>query len=383
LIDITFATAGPDFNNVTIKIETSSAVAAGTPQALYDADTRTLTVTIHDDDATGLDDIADAIEALDEVETATETASAVGDATLDDVVDGRVAADVAATASTDLTGGGVILDSLVFELSGAQGAEVFSFEAGVTVSQIAAAVNLVSDATGVSATDDNGTLQLDSVAYGSRAFVDINVISEGVLGTFKDGLTTTREEGTDIQATVNGITANGRANSLSINTATLDLSLSVTPGSSTDFEFTITGGGALFQLGPDVVTNQQARLGIQSVNTASLGGVNGLLYELGSGGAAALDADTNKAALIIDEAINQVTSLRGRLGAFQRTTVDTNIAALNDTLVNLIEAESVIRDADFAVESANLTRAQILVQSGTSVLAIANSNPQNVLALLR
>jgi flagellin len=48
-----------------------------------------------------------------------------------------------------------------------------------------------------------------------------------------------------------------------------------------------------------------------------------------------------------------------------------------------VDAESSIRDADFAKETANLTRAQILVQAGTSVLAIANQNPQNVLALLR
>ena len=93
--------------------------------------------------------------------------------------------------------------------------------------------------------------------------------------------------------------------------------------------------------------------------------------------------DPNTAAKIVVEAIDQVTTLRGRLGAFQKTTLDTNIAALNDTLVNLTDARSEIRDADFAVETANLTRSQILVQSGTSVLQIANSNPQNVLALLR
>jgi flagellin len=63
--------------------------------------------------------------------------------------------------------------------------------------------------------------------------------------------------------------------------------------------------------------------------------------------------------------------------------LETNKNALNDTLINLTEAESQIRDADFAAESANLTRAQILVQSGTTVLQIANSNPQNVLSLLR
>ena len=87
--------------------------------------------------------------------------------------------------------------------------------------------------------------------------------------------------------------------------------------------------------------------------------------------------------MIVEEAINQVTGLRGRLGAFQRTSLETNRNALNDTLVNLTDAESQIRDADFAEETASLTRAQILVQSGTVVLQITNQNPQNVLALLR
>ena len=177
--------------------------------------------------------------------------------------------------------------------------------------------------------------------------------------------------------------ASGEGNTLSINTATLDLKLTVDEGSSTAASFTIVGGGALFQLGPDVVSNQQARLGIQSVNTARLGGATGKLFELRSGGTASLGTDASRAAEIVDEVINQVTGLRGRLGAFQKTTLETNIFALNDTLANLTEAQSSIRDADFAQESAKLTRAQILVQSGTSVLAIANSNPQNVLSLLR
>ena len=83
-----------------------------------------------------------------------------------------------------------------------------------------------------------------------------------------------------------------------------------------------------------------------------------------------------------DETINKVASLRGRLGALQRTTIQSNITQLQDSLVNLTSAESAIRDADFAAESAALTRSQILVQSNTSVLAIANQAPQNVLALL-
>ena len=154
-------------------------------------------------------------------------------------------------------------------------------------------------------------------------------------------------------------------------------------GSSTDLQFDITGGGAVFQLGPEIVSNQQSRIGIKAVNSGTLGGVNGRLYELRSGNAKALAADATGAAKIVDETITKVTELRGRLGAFQRTTLETNINSLSDTVINLTEAESSIRDADFAAESAQLTRAQILVQSGTAVLGIANQNPQNVLGLLR
>jgi flagellin len=163
----------------------------------------------------------------------------------------------------------------------------------------------------------------------------------------------------------------------------LDASVELAAAFTGTINFEIIGGGALFQLGPDVVSNQQVRIGINSLNTARLGGSSGKLYQLQSGGTATLAEDPNVAASIVEEAINDVTTLRGRLGAFQRTLLETNKNALNDTLVNLTDAESQIRDADFASETAALTRAQILVQSGTTVLSIANQNPQNVLALLR
>ena len=132
-----------------------------------------------------------------------------------------------------------------------------------------------------------------------------------------------------------------------------------------------------------MVSNQQARLGIQGVSTATLGGVSGSLFELRSGGAKDLTTDANGAAKVVDEVINQVTSLRGRLGAFQKTTLETNINTLERHAGESDHAQSSIRDADFAAESANLTRAQILVQAGTAVLQIANQNPQNVLQLLK
>ena len=174
-----------------------------------------------------------------------------------------------------------------------------------------------------------------------------------------------------------------KGNNIKLSTSTLNVSFTVSDGSSTAVNFSITGGGAQFQIGPDVVSNQQARLGIGSLNTAKIGGVSGKLFELSSSGSKSLTKDVTGASKVVNEAISKVTTLRGRLGAFQRTALESNVNSLNDTLTNLNEAQSSIRDADFAKESANLTRAQILVQSGTSVLGIANQSSQSVLSLLR
>lgn len=374
-LTITALTEGADFNNLQIQMATESGLGAANPTAVYDSNANTLTITVDDTDATELTAIDAAIDALSLFGS---SHNPVGSTRVE-----GAGADRNATANTDTSGGNVLLDDLVFELGGTSGTEVFSFETGASVNQVTGAINLISDATGVTASQSAGLLTLTSNSYGSSALASVAVTNEGAAGTFDDALSATRVNGTDVQATVNGIAADGDGNTLSINTATLDLTITVTAGSSTNFEFNITGGGALFQMGPEVVSNQQVRLGIESINSATLGGENGKLYLLGSGQSAALATDTTLAGRIVDEVVDKVTSLRGRLGAFQRTTLDTNIATLNDTLENLSAAESSIRDADFAAETAALTRAQILVQSGISVLAIANSNPQNVLTLLR
>ncbi|MGQ9506219.1 MAG: flagellin, partial [Thermogutta sp.] len=232
---------------------------------------------------------------------------------------------------------------------------------------------------------ENIGLSFEATYYGSDAFVSVKSLSGTFVTTDSSGAVSDRAVGQDARIRVNGYEAITSGVTASINTASLDLTFSIDPtvAAGTKTSFSIVGGGALFQMGIDVVSNQQARVGISSVNTAKLGGVHGRLHELRSGGAKSLAADPIGAAAVVDEVISQITTLRGRLGAFQRTTLETNINSLNDTLENLTGAESNIRDADFAAESAKLTRAQILVQSGTSVLAIANQNPQAVLALLR
>src|SRR5690625_4701211 len=83
----------------------------------------------------------------------------------------------------------------------------------------------------------------------------------------------------------------------------------------------------------------------------------------------------------IDVARDKVDGLRSHLGAIQNR-FESTITNLNNTVNNLSAARSRIEDADYAVEVSNMTRAQILQQAGTSVLAQANQVPQTVLSLL-
>jgi flagellin len=84
----------------------------------------------------------------------------------------------------------------------------------------------------------------------------------------------------------------------------------------------------------------------------------------------------------IDSALTNVNSSRANLGALQNRFTSV-VASLTATSENLSASRGRIQDADFAKETANLTRAQILQQAGTAMLAQANAAPQNVLSLLR
>ena len=364
-LTVTATDSGSDYNNVSIEF-----VSGGATAASYDADQKKITVTVDESGLATAADVATAIDGLDKF-----SATGATDASFD-------IAEGIDSVSTGTTGGEVLNDALVFQISGPDGAETFNFGAGTSQDQIADAINLVADSTGVDAAVKSGSLEFTTSDYGSKSKVSIDVISEGASGSFEAALSGTNGSGADVVATVNGVAASGDGSTLSINTSSLSLSLEVDT-SGDNFSFSISGGGATFQLGPEVNSTQQASVGIGSVSTGKLGGASGRLYELGTGQSKSLTNDVSGAAEVIDEVISKVTALRGRLGAFQSTTLDSNLVSLNESKANLQEAESSIRDADFAQESANLTRAQILVQSGTNVLSLANQNPRNVLSLLR
>ena len=182
-------------------------------------------------------------------------------------------------------------------------------------------------------------------------------------------------------AVVSGLNVAMRTGSLSVD-LTLTSSFGGTTGSTTSFE--VTGGGAIFSISPTVGLSGQESIGVSEVSTAKLGSTGtGFLATIGTGLANDLASKNfSGAQRIVRDAINQVATLRGRLGGFQKDTLQTTINALRVARENVTAAESAIRDADFAVEASNLTRAQILVASSTSVLQLANSQPQNALALL-
>ena len=135
-----------------------------------------------------------------------------------------------------------------------------------------------------------------------------------------------------------------------------------------------SNGGALFQLGPDVVANQQVTVPIEGTRTHQVGGAAGLLMDLRSGGAASLATNPGLADQILSSAISQISMQRGEIGATQRYTLEPNLMSLQDSIVQLTGAKSMIGDTDFALAVSNMVRDQILLQAGFQSLGLMNQN---------
>jgi len=312
------------------------------------------------------------------------TASEIVDLTVNQATIGASALTlkvVVTDSATQATVGGIwTVTARTLEIAGNVGSEVFAFGASATLSQAVYAINQRSDATGVSAAASGTTaLIMTAAEYGSEGFVSVDVLHGSL--TMSAGSYAT---GTDAEGHVSGFSAVGRGNVLSVNAPGLDVDLTVAAGFSGSSTFYVTGGGAQFQLGSEINSIQSINIGIQSTTAGRLGSEVGKLSDIITGGAYSLvSGNAATAAEIIDAAIADVSNLRGRLGAFQLNTLETNTNSLRVSLQNVTASESTIRDADFAVETSNLTRAQILVNAGISVLGMANTTPTNVLGLLR
>jgi flagellin len=302
---------------------------------------------------------------------------------------GATTITVEVTASAQLGkvvySGGALGNNTTLEVAGNDGTEQISFASGTAISAVAAGINQLTTATGVTATVSGTDLKFESVGYGSAQFVTVRSVSGAWTAS---GVT---DRGVDATVLINGSTADVEGTVASLRTSNLDVNLTLDSdfatmqGASTTTQFDIDGGGAKFQIGSKVQRNGQINIGIQSVSTSRLGDeTSGFLSELASGQPSSLvSGNTLQAQKIVDKALSQVAFIRGRLGALQKNVLETNVNSLGVALENVTASESAIRDADFAQETAKLTRAQILTQANTSILSQANASPQNVLSLLQ
>jgi len=308
----------------------------------------------------------------------------------------RTAGVFLSTGATFTNGGS---GEVTFEVTGDKGVQQFTFASGTTQANVITAINSFTDALGVSASQHataTDRVQLSSTSFGGDAFVRVNelanqgatdfIFDTAVSVTATDDL---KQFGRDATVLINGTQATTNGLTARVSTDGFDVSVSLdgtgalntTGGAQT---FHITGGGANFALAPKVNLAGKVSLGIETVTTGNLGNnVEGFLSDVKSGGSANVqNGDLSKAQSIIEQAIKQVSSLRGRLGAFQKNVVGSTISSLAVSLENTAAAESSIRDTDFAAETSALTRAQILSQAATQSLSLANSAPQAVLSLL-
>jgi len=169
--------------------------------------------------------------------------------------------------------------------------------------------------------------------------------------------------------------AGATATSFSIQVGAKDgETISIAIGSATADGSVATGGG----------WNMQNTGSGGFVAAASLDSVGGVARSVDANGFDVLsnDGTDSDALAILDARLAEVDKQRSNLGAVQNR-FETALDNIQTTSTNLQAARSRIEDADYAVEVSNLTRAQILEQAGTSILAQANQSPQSVLSLLQ
>jgi len=302
--------------------------------------------------------------------------------------------------------------SSIIQFTGPKGGQQIAFGAESTPEEIIATVQSLKENTGITARQGASASEIIFVStdVGSDQRITLEDI-DGDKALFANGGDSKIVAiGSDIEGTVNGVLANGYRNELSVAgpqfsgklffnyNAIVDSAIPSDASSDEAAEviqsglldpadsngsFKIATKGLVFQLGAFTDPIFQDTVGIDDINAQNLGVTAGRLSSIVAGGVNNLSANPERAAKIIDEAVNDIAKLRARLGAIQKNTFETTINSLEIAIENLTASESRIRDLDFAEETVLFTRNQILVQAGTSIAAQANASTQSVLQLLQ
>ena len=267
-----------------------------------------------------------------------------------------------------------------------------------TVQSLVNAINNLSSTTGVAAAftfaSGSGSIVLTQQSYGANFSINESESSNlvaGTSGTLTAGLNATvtvTASGlvngvvTSVVSTFSGgqgVAASGlqvsdtEGNSILLTEAGNQTTAATTIG-------TVTAGDVQFQIGANA--GQTVNISLGNVTTANLGNT-----VIAGQSLSTIDVTTvqgaNDAINIADQAISQVSTLSANLGAFQDYTLGSATNYLGIASENLSASESQIDDTDVAAEVTTLTKEQIIQQAATSVLAQANSAPQDVLKLLQ
>lgn len=301
----------------------------------------------------------------------------------------------AAVTGTAIAQGGVTVNG--FNIGPSKSDGVSSVEADASAISKAAAFNAVSGQTGVTATANATVTAVDTIAVGAAiagtAGTDALYVNGVNIGAVAAG-TTADAQGNNLAAAINAV-SNQTGVTAAFNSTNQGLTLTAADGRN----ISITDDGTNTLGLTEATTRGTVSLSSTSSAGITLGGTAGLTAaglagKQGANAAAAtfgagvssIDVSTSSGAQnaldIIDSALSNINASRANLGAIQNrfTSVVSN---LNTTSENVSAARSRIQDTDFAAETANMTRGQILQQAGTAMLAQANQLPQSVLSLLK
>lgn len=261
--------------------------------------------------------------------------------------------------------------------------ETVDLSAAGSIDDVVDAINKKSDITDVTAQRQTEVTETFTFSAATSTDVTVQIGGEDVTVTSSDTAASFAQKVNDLGV---GVTAS--VNGGDVTLTTLDQELDITDvddGSTSNF---VLGGaadaGGTYEAGITLVGDvSNSDFEVAGTDPAALNITAGdeatnKVSQLSVGTASeAADAITT-----VDQALNQINSLRAELGAVQ-SRFESTISNLASTSENLSAANSRILDADFAAETAKLSKSQVLQQAGISVLAQANARPQQVLSLLQ
>ena len=297
-------------------------------------------------------------------------------------------------AATDNSAGNGVAPEANLTLTTANGGTTaaFGYAAGASAKDIAAAINTNAAAVGITATASNSTT--------FRGLSLAGTVSFNLNGTAISANVTDPTDLTSLVGAINGAQGTtGVTASFSSSSAKNSITLSTTDGRNIAIDtFSSTGAGAQTATFGSVTLTEAGNDSSIKTGTVSLASNKGAITAANSdatvfnsatstfsslAGVSLTSASNSQLAIaVLDAALAQVNSSRGDLGAYQNR-FESVVNNLQTTSENLSASRSRIQDTDFAAETANLTKSQILQQAGTAMLAQAKSLPQQVLSLLQ